>query len=166
MSSTSFKQIEITHVVNPHLFWFKYMNQPGTELAEFERKLEKYVIENLNKNRASESDGKYRQEAFVAVYLNSMKKWVRAEIDAVDKSTEKISVWAIDYGFPLITTLDLIVLLSVDLKQMCSFIKSDILKGGVADIMSASSRFKVMNMIFFLHIFKSDSISYVNFSSF
>lgn len=155
MSSTSSKQIKITHVVNPHLFWFKYVNTPGPELGELERKIEKFVAENRENMQASVHRETYRHEAYFAVYINSMKKWVRAEINPDDlfETPNKPTVWAIDYGIPLRTTLDFIVLLSVELKKMCGSIKSDILKGGMADIKPASSR---MDVIFiFIYIFSN-----------
>lgn len=141
MSTDSSKMIEITHVINPHLFWFKYQDTQNADIENIELELRNYVGDSGDKMLTARDAGdKYKSEKYVAVYMNSKKKWVRAEIDvAGDPSI----VWAIDYGIPLKKSLDFIVLLSEELKNLCHTTEPAVIKGGIAEILPATHRITV-----------------------
>lgn len=150
MSSSSSTQIEITHIINAHRFWFKYINKPDPNVTIIESALDKYVLENSEDVYADRSNGKYRHESIVAVYLVSKKKWVRAEVDATGEPAEEdeIIVWATDYGMPVKSKLDLVVLLNNELKKTCYQTPSSIVQGGIINIMPASCIINVRHNFF------------------
>lgn len=142
MSPDSSKFIEITHVINPLLFWFKYKAAQNADVENFERALEKYVTELGDQLPTVEHTGeRYRDETHVAVYMKSKEKWVRAEIDdtTINEQNELI-VWAIDYGIPLKKSLDAIALLSAELKDLCRSTEPAAIKGGIFGLTPASQR--------------------------
>lgn len=151
MSGEHSQNIQITHVVNPHLFWYKLKNNPDHVADAIERELGKYVSENREKMCAAKSNGSYLCEVYVAVFMISQRKWVRAEIHVKDETVanNEIIVWAIDYGFPLKTALDSVVLLSNELKKKCYTLQPAVHKGGIIDIYPASIRVNVITR--FLH---------------
>lgn len=141
MSTDSSKIIKITHVINPHLFWFKYKDTQNADVERIELALKNYVAESGDKmSAANYTDEKYKSEKYVAVYMKSMEKWIRAKIDVHDDPS---IVWAIDYGIPIKKSLDLIVLLSEELKQLCRTTEPAVIKGGIAEILPATHRITV-----------------------
>lgn len=84
-------QIHITHFVNPHRFRYKYADTTDKHSHEIELKLEKYVKENGDRVKANKHD-RYRFEkivgVFLARFLESKQKWIRAGIDVADESTD------------------------------------------------------------------------------
>lgn len=152
--------IKITHVINPHLFWFQYENEPHSDAQVIESELKKYVDENRDQMCANNSDGKYRRELYVAVYMISLKKWIRATIDVhdgdYDEIDDEIVVWAMDYGIPLKTPLYLVVLLNEDLKNLCKSTKTNVFKGGISDVWPIMLRVNVM------HLFSSSMLILIN----
>lgn len=143
MSADSSKIIQITHVINPHLFWFKYKNTENAGVEELELALKNYVAEVGHKMLAIYSDDGYKSETYVVVYMKSKKKWIRAEIDDPSITSDKVIVWATDYGIPLQKSTDSIILLSEELKDLCHTTKSAIIQGGIAEIFPASNRLVV-----------------------
>lgn len=147
MSIDRSKIIKITHVINPHLFWFKYVDTPDTGAKQIELALINYVAESGDRMSAAKSNGRYRNESYVAVFMASMEKYIRAEIDVCDDpllAEHEIIVWAIDYGIPLKTSLDSIVLLNAELKSLCRTTKSAIIRGGIAEVLPATNRYNVI----------------------
>lgn len=140
MSFTGSKTIEFTHVVNPHLFYFKIQNQINNDVLYIERELKKYVVEFRDEKCAINNRGEYIVGDHVGVYVVSQHKWIRAEIDLIDEDGELI-VWATDYGFPLKTPLNLVVLLNDEHEKMCRTTESNIFKGGIFNIFPATSRY-------------------------
>lgn len=143
------RQIHITHVVNPHRFWFKYSDAPGKNSDEIENVLQKYAKENGNRVKVKNQE-KYRSEIIVGVFWESKQKWIRAEVDVADESTDfenAIIVWAIDYGFPMKTSLDLVIILSNELKKLCYDMPTDLIQGGIYGIMPASTKMDVSHLI-------------------
>lgn len=141
MSSSSLTQIQITHIINAHRFWFKYINKPDPNVETIESALDKYEAENNEEDvYADRSNGKYRRESIVSVYLESKGKWVRAEVDATGEPAkeDEIILWATDYGIPVKTKLDQVVLLNNELKKTCYQTPSSIVQGGICNIMPAS----------------------------
>lgn len=154
MSADSSKLIEITHVINPLLFWFKYTDAQIADVETIERALEKYVSDSGDRLPTAELAGdSYRDETCVTVYLNSKKKWIRAEIDDVTLDKNEVIVWAIDYGIPLKKSLDKIVLLSDELKDLCRTTKPAAIKGGIAGIIPAFHGINVNMILYFVDNF-------------
>lgn len=151
MSADSSKLIEITHVINPLLFWFKYTDTQNADVETIEQALKKYVSDSGDRLPTAELAGNsYRDESCVTVYLNSKEKWIRAEIDDVTLDQNEVIVWATDYGIPLKKPLDKIVLLSDELKDLCRTTKSAAIKGGIAGIIPASHRINVNMILYFV----------------
>lgn len=150
MSSSSSNQIQITHIINAHLFWFKYVDQPDLNAAKIEAELRKYVDEHGEDVYADQSKKDYRDEEIVAVYLRSKKKWIRAEVDVTDEPADEnvLIVWATDYGIPVKTSLDSVILLSPELKKICEKTPTNIVQGGICNIMPGSSKINVRYTIF------------------
>lgn len=159
MSADSSKFIEITHVINPLLFWFKYKAAESADVEKIEGELERYVAESGDKlptaEQASES---YRDEKYVAVYSKSTERWVRAEIDVASANEHnELIVWAIDYGVPLKKSLDAIVLLSAELKSLCQSTEPAAIKGGIFGLSPASKRVTPVIIIFHYAFFHADN---------
>lgn len=148
MSTLGSNHIQITHVINAHLFWFENANQSDPNVDVIEKQLQKYVDESGDDIYADRSDDEYKNEDIVAVYLQpkkqTKKKWIRAEVDVIDEPAgeNEVIVWATDYGYPVKTTLDSVVLLSPRLKEICS-VKPAIFKGGIWNILPASTKINV-----------------------
>lgn len=149
MSINSSEIIEITHVINPHLFWFKYKDIQNADVEKIELALKNHVAKfgdaMLARNNA---DDEYKCADYVAVYMESKDKWIRGEIDA-KITTDEIIVWAIDYGIPLKKSIDWIVLLSEELKNLCRTTEPAIIKGGIAKIWPATHRITVNIILYF-----------------
>ena len=142
MSASSSNQIQLTHVINPHLFWFKYLSDSDAveKVVAIESAIEQYVVENGFDVYADRSNGLYRRETIVGVFLGSKKKWIRAEADVIGEepaADDEMIVWATDYGIPVKTTLDKVVLLNVGLKKKCHETPSNIVQAGLCNIMPA-----------------------------
>lgn len=137
------RAIEITHVINPHLFWFIYKNKPNPEVAVIEEALHNYARENVDEINAS---GKFANESVVAVHLFSENKWIRATVDIQTEpvtNDSEIVVWAIDYGYPIKTTAESVLGLDNDLKKKCIETPSNVIKGGIYGIVPASMKMSV-----------------------
>lgn len=153
MSTDSSPYIEITHVINPHLFWFKYKDKQNAEVERIERALKKYVAELGDELPTAELAGdKYQGEKYVTVYMKSKEKWIRAEVDDATSNENESIIWAVDYGLPLKKSLEAIVLLSEELKNLCCLTESAVNKGGIAGILPVKRRVTV-NIIFYFTFF-------------
>ncbi|XP_031636550.1 putative ATP-dependent RNA helicase TDRD12 [Contarinia nasturtii] len=154
--------IEITHIINPHLFWFEYKNIKLTNAGEIEDALKKYAKENGDTKSADKSNGRYRCEPVVAVFSCSMKKWIRANVEATDEPLKpnEIILWAMDYGYPIKSTLDLVLILDIKLKKICYTTPSNVVKGGIYQIMPATKTMsKDGKQLRILHSDKWDQIA-------
>lgn len=137
------KTIEITHVVNPHQFYFKYKNQTENIVSRIEQQLLHYVSANITEMCASQSVGRCFKGDYVGVHAISKSKWIRAVIDVHENDENEVIAWAIDYGFPIKTELNSVIILNDELKKVCQTTESPIVKGGIADILSATYRVDV-----------------------
>ncbi|XP_065362954.1 putative ATP-dependent RNA helicase SoYb [Calliphora vicina] len=96
-------RITVTHFINPHLFWYKAIGAPDEQfhvLSVFEQ-----TLVELYKNKPS-CDNFLRPEIGDKVACNfiAWNKYIRAEIlQKAEFQQEEYIVWAIDYGFPLLT---------------------------------------------------------------
>lgn len=91
------KKIQITHFVNPHLFYFK-----TAKSSEQLVKLENRIVDEV---KNTPSDKNFRPEkGDIVAFLNRGKhldKWIRAIVDHISEFTTKEAryiLWAIDYG--------------------------------------------------------------------
>lgn len=142
MIETSVK-VQITHIINPHLFWSKEIDKADPKLLQLEDELKRYAHQNLNKMCAAKTGNKYETEPVVVAY--SQKKWLRAKIDRPNQNGQVV-LWAIDYGHPFKVSLDYVLLLNDDLKQKCFDIKSNVFQSGIYGVMP-SSKVHVRNFI-------------------
>lgn len=143
--------ITITHIVNPHLFWFKEKNKTDLNVEKLELQLKHYE-EGLFEKPTIRSGIELKDELYVAVYLKSKMKWVRAEIDVYDDPSlkaDEVIAWITDYGYPLKIPLGSIILLSTDLKQLCRTTESAVIQGGIADVLPLT-RITVCSTLFFV----------------
>lgn len=144
-------RIKITHVINPHLFWVKLIDQDA-DLAEIESKLRDYAVKTRTEMGAARSDVNYENGSIVAVNMVSEKKWVRAQIDDVNDPllNDEVIVFALDYGAPLRVSLDSVVPLDDDLKQKCASVKTTVFQVGIHGIVPSNI---ALNVIYFDLIF-------------
>lgn len=143
MSISNSRKIQITHIINAHLFWFKYADEIDSQLDEIESDLAKYEADNDHEMYADRQTN-YRSECFVGVYYKKKQKWIRAELDVNDMEIkDEVIVWATDYGFPLKTKIDLMIILSPALKEKCFKTPSNVIQGGIYGIMPATSKLNV-----------------------
>lgn len=90
--------INITHFINPHLFYFKFELGKTDESEEFGNLLEKYALENA----------KYYPTGYepdigeiVVVYFQSWRKWIRGKVDYIAEFLSKPSkyiLWSFEHG--------------------------------------------------------------------
>lgn len=92
------KSIEITHIVNPQLFWFKYKdNSVDKTYAKLEKQFQKYV-DDFSKD-TYKNDRPIQKDSIVLVYIQ--EKWIRAKVEEIADQTDENSatvIWAIDHG--------------------------------------------------------------------
>lgn len=134
MASNASDLIEITHFVNPHNFWFKYIKESADfHERNIEIKLTQYAAKFHQNDRRRK---KLTVHDHVAVYYFNQKKWIRAAIEKL-LNDSTIIVWAIDYGIPMECSAELVITLPEELEQICSDYKTSIIHGGVYGIMPA-----------------------------
>lgn len=146
MGEKGLKRINITHVINPHLFWFKNCPDSNPDLERLEKEFKEYVNSHPNM-KATKNRAQLLNETIVLVYMVSERKWIRAEVDM--DLNEEVIVWSIDYGVPLKISFDLVVFLNGDLKQKCATIQTNVFRAGVANILPAEAvKVFVFNSVF------------------
>lgn len=122
--------IDITHYINPSLFWFK-KNNGGKDFRRLEDKLQSYAI-NYSK---LPHDKNYKIGEKVAVYSEVLKKWIRAVVDVQLDDEKTLILWAIDYGIPIKSEIEYIIpITDSDLASKCLCM---IYKGGVYGVIPA-----------------------------
>lgn len=102
-------QIEITQVDNPHKFWYKRCNDPIQE--RLIQKLENCIAKDVQDLLECENQmPTIKMGDVVAVYHPKWKKWIRAKAGKIERcETNKIHIWAIDYGCSMILELAKVV---------------------------------------------------------
>lgn len=98
-----FQNILITHIINPHMFWFRYdsLNKANDVLYQIEKRLLKYVY-NTSAIAAFPTGYEAKNGEIVLVQRNI--KWIRAMIDYTIKNNDankykEYIVWSIDDGW-------------------------------------------------------------------
>lgn len=115
--------VEITHFINPHAFWLRKCNAvDNQDFHTIECELQTYALKKREKSSlANHRRLRIVRDDCVVVYFVAWSKWLRCNVDVIDAKGERCILWAIDYGFPLQSSIDLIVLLeNVQLAQKCS----------------------------------------------
>lgn len=105
------ESVEITHFINPHVFWYRKCNHIDREFVHYENDLQQYA---LRERERLSSQSNSQREAIkcgdrVVVYFVEWSKWLRCSVDVVDCHYEKCILWAIDYGIPIQSTIKSVV---------------------------------------------------------
>ncbi|KAM7346644.1 uncharacterized protein ACRADG_006487 isoform 2-T2 [Cochliomyia hominivorax] len=132
--------VAVTHFINPHLFWYKTIKAPDEQfhvLTVCEQKLlELYKNKPLCDNFMNPQIGDK-----VAVNFIAWNKFIRAKIlEKAEFQQEEYIVWAMDYGFPLLTKKDHLRTLPSNLQVDANHIKV----GGIANIYPAEQEYDDM----------------------
>lgn len=125
-----FENIEVTHYVNPHMFWFKNPDRNRELLKNLEKDLVNFVQKHRNDKKVPA-----KQYDSVVAFRTNDEKWVRAEVDFVDAEKSEAILWALDYGRPFACSFDSIIpLFDSDIRD---FVTGAIIEGGISGIIPA-----------------------------
>lgn len=164
-------EIKITHFVNPHLFFFRWVRDEGkfvlfvlSESIQIvinklnsiflgfseELKILEDKIENIGeKNDVSDikSEDRITERSIrigdvVGVFVADRNRWIRASVKGMEgqENPEWYSVWAIDYGFPLVSRASQTIKLPLSFQGM-NLKNKRILTGGIEYIMPAENHY-------------------------
>lgn len=144
MATSKPQNIEITHFINPHLFWYKIAGKSNeSQKTAIEHKFSEFAKRCYNQNCAKNFDTKISVRDYVAVYYLNEKKWIRATVDKFDPAEGSMILWADDYGIPMKCSRNLIISLDDELKHLCLSTKVHVYQAGIHDIMPASYQLNV-----------------------
>lgn len=153
MATNKPQNIEITHFINPHLFWYKIAGKSNeSQKAAIEHKFLEFAKQCYNQNCAKNFDAKISVSDYVAVYYLNEKKWIRATVDKFDPSEGSMILWADDYGFPMDCSRNLVISLDDELKQLCFNTKVHVYQAGIHGIMPASYQLNVCIHLIFHYV--------------
>lgn len=139
MATKKPQYIEITHFINPHLFWYKIAGKSNeSQKTVIEHNFSEFAKRCYNQNCAKNFDAKISVSDNVAVYYLKEKKWIRATVDKFDPSEGSMILWADDYGIPLECSRNLVMTLDDELKLLCSKTKVHVYQGGIHGVIPAS----------------------------
>lgn len=140
MDGEESKLIRITHYINPHLFWFKYVDS-STERREqnIDSNLKAFIAKTYKKTCAPA----LHLEQIVATYWVAKNKWIRAVVDQDDPSDGFVILWAIDYGFPMRSATELVIPLDSNYGSA----ESVIVQGGLYDVIPSRTKLNVSQTI-------------------
>lgn len=86
--------VTITHVVNPHQFYFKYNNCIRSAFTQFDAELQLYGYELFDR-KAYENGYTPTENELVLFYNVIFNKWIRGRVVSVGR---EILLWCIDNG--------------------------------------------------------------------
>lgn len=90
------RSVVLTHVVNPHQFYFKYLDECiNSEFTKFDIKLQEYALELHADARYEEGHSPIESE-LVLFYHIIFNKWIRARVICID---EQYTLWCVDNGY-------------------------------------------------------------------
>lgn len=113
--------VEITHLINPHVFWLRKCNAVDYEFEGIECELQHYALRQHKKLLLMCRKRQIDRGSRAAVYFVAWKKWLRCDVDVIDAKCERCILWAIDYGFPFQSSIELMVLIEDHrLAQTCT----------------------------------------------
>lgn len=86
----------LTHIVNPHHFYFKYVNDCiNSEYSKFDYEMQLYG--NQLHTEKSFEKGYSPTENELVIFFNAIfNKWIRGRVISVD---QEITLWCIDNGY-------------------------------------------------------------------
>lgn len=93
--------IHITHFVNPHHFWFKFIDDNQDDLNDLDARIHAHATHLRKRNQKNMN---WNIGDVIAAYHFPWNKWVRCKVEnkiEVLEGTPKYYLWAIDYGTPL-----------------------------------------------------------------
>lgn len=93
--------IDITYYVNPHHFYFKYVDDARGEekLATLNANIEKYVSRHIENRYSNPYTAKIGEIVLCHYISDCVSKWIRARVDTkLMYGKEVFILWAIDYG--------------------------------------------------------------------
>lgn len=135
------KQITITYIVNPQLFWFKFNENNNEESfnthTSFQEKIDAYV-ENYLTNELADDEEPIKNGSVVLVLCEEKKKWIRARIESFENAADEKSptkIWAIDYGQVMESSLAITIPLNDT--TLASYPVKNLHIGGLSDVVPA-----------------------------
>ncbi|XP_061388957.1 uncharacterized protein LOC133324087 [Musca vetustissima] len=124
--------VAITHFINPHLFWYRKIGGPDDNFHALSTMEERLQI--LYRGKPATDRCRLVVGDIVAVNFVVWNKYIRAEIlQIAELQQEEYIVWAIDYGFPLLTKRQHLRYLPEALANRIGHVY----RGGVANIQPA-----------------------------
>lgn len=101
--------IQITQIINPHKFWFKYCNNAEQDrlIEKLDREIEAYAV-NFVKLFGGARPAINRNDVVIALHEG---KWIRGIAGDKEESVNEgeyndVYVWALDYGCELLISSD------------------------------------------------------------
>lgn len=89
--------ILITHIVDPHQFYFKYINDSvRSEYSEFDYKIQVYG-NGLHAERKYENGYEPAENELVIFFNVTYNKWIRGRV--VGATGRELTLWCIDSGW-------------------------------------------------------------------
>lgn len=161
--------IQITHFINPHLFWYKTAGKSNvSQKSAIEYKLSEFAKRCYNQKFAENVGAKIAVSDYVAVYYLNEKKWIRATVEKINPSSDgSMILWADDYGFPMECSKNLVISLDDELKQLCLNADLHVYRAGIHGIMPASYQLNVCTIHSFYHfIMFTSNVCLFNFDVF
>lgn len=154
--------VEITHFINPHVFWLRKCNIVDHDFDGVESKLQQYAFKQYDKLLLSQCQRKLERCDRVAVYFVSWKKWLRCDVDVIDAKCTRCILWAIDYGFPFQSSIDLIV--SIEDRNLAYKCTNRIMKAAISTVLpwKESSKNVVSHRQFLIYNLHADTQTLLN----
>lgn len=124
--------VEITHFINPHVFWLRKCNIVDREFDRIESDLQQYASRQHKKFSTHQRKMAIECDDRVAVYFVAWKKWLRCNVDVIDAEGVRCILWAIDYGFPFKSSIELIV--AIEDSRLAASCTKLIMKAAIATV--------------------------------
>lgn len=165
MAEKRSKDIEITHFINPHLFWYKIAGKSNeSQKTVIEQKLSAFAKRYYSEYCAKNVDTKISVNDNVGVYYLNEQKWIRAIVDEFDRLEESMVLWAEDYGIPMKCSRNLVISLDDELQQLFSENSAEVYQAGIFGVMPASYKLNVRIHLTFKYLQKVHFFDYSSFS--
>lgn len=89
------KRVQITHVVNPHQFYFKYSNDSvNSEFSKFDFEVQRYG-NDLHRQNTYDNGYIPTENELVIFFHVIFNKWIRGRVVHIG---HEITLWCIDNG--------------------------------------------------------------------
>lgn len=144
--------IEITHIENPHLFWFKHSKVSNESL----NKLQKDLLEFASRyNRSEWNEAQIKIGQMIVMSVDEWRIFVRGQVENIKGSVAEI--WCLDHACVVKARINSDVI-PLDDDHLVNFPITNVHIGGLsgvvpADIVSFSfSKVNSLTILFFLQI--------------